>query len=64
MTACVRPLAFPLMIQELIPARDTINTEFLDLVQKLLAFDSQQRMTVREALRHPFFQLSIPMEDF
>ena len=43
-------LFYYLILQELIPARDAINAEFLDLVQKLLAFDPQQRMTVREAL--------------
>ena len=36
---------------------------FLDLVQKLLAFDPQERLTVRQALQHPFFKLPVPMED-
>jgi dual-specificity kinase len=47
----------------LIPPKDIINEHFLDLVQKLLAFDPAERLEVREALQHPYFQLAIPMED-
>ena len=36
--------------------------KILDLVRKLLTFDPTQRITVREALNHPYFQLSIPDE--
>jgi len=50
-------------LQELIPAKDAVNAQFLDLVQKLLAFDPSQRITVREALNHPYFRLHVPMED-
>lgn len=45
--------------QEIIAPTDTINKHFLDLVRKLLTFDPTQRITVREALNHPYFQLSI-----
>jgi serine/threonine protein kinase len=48
--------------QEIITPTDIINKHFLDLVRKLLAFDPTQRITVREALNHHYFQLSIPDE--
>lgn len=48
--------------QEVIPPTDNVNREFLDLVRKLLAFDPAQRLTVREALEHPYFSLQIPPE--
>ena len=48
--------------QEIIAPTDIINKHFLDLVRKLLTFDPTQRITVREALNHPYFQLSIPDE--
>ncbi|KAI5119835.1 hypothetical protein M0805_008401 [Coniferiporia weirii] len=51
-------------LQDLMPPRDEVNRQFLDLVQRLLAFDPAQRMTVREALQHPYFDLSIPMEEY
>ncbi|KAJ2922868.1 hypothetical protein H1R20_g14265, partial [Candolleomyces eurysporus] len=51
-----RPLA------DVIPPTDHINKQFLNLVQKLLAFDPNQRLTVREALAHPYFSLQIPEE--
>jgi len=53
--AC-RPLA------EIISPTDVVNKHFLDLVRKLLTFDPTQRITVREALNHTYFQLSIPDE--
>ncbi|CAA7266941.1 unnamed protein product [Cyclocybe aegerita] len=49
-------------LQDVIPPVDNINRQFLDLVRKLLAFDPAQRITVREALQHPYFSLSIPNE--
>ncbi|KAG2017868.1 CMGC/MAPK protein kinase [Coprinopsis cinerea AmutBmut pab1-1] len=52
-----RPLA------DVIPPYDHINRQFLNLVQKLLAFDPAQRITVREALAHPYFSLTIPEEN-
>ena len=48
--------------QEIIPPTDIVNKHFLDLVRKLLTFDPTQRITVREALNHPYFQLSIQDE--
>jgi dual-specificity kinase len=51
-----RPLA------DVITPSDLINRHFLSLVQKLLAFDPAQRITVAEALKHPYFSLNIPAE--
>ena len=48
--------------QDIITSSDMINRHFLDLVTKLLAWDPAQRITVREALSHPYFSLSIPEE--
>jgi dual-specificity kinase len=48
--------------QDVIPPTDVINRQFLNLVQKLLTFDPAQRITVRDALNHPYFSLSIPNE--
>ena len=50
------------LIQDVIPPTDIINRHFLNLVQRLLHFDPSQRITVREALNHPYFSLSIPEE--
>ncbi|PPQ98334.1 hypothetical protein CVT26_013590 [Gymnopilus dilepis] len=44
------------------PDGDEINKQFHDLVRKLLAFDPNQRITVKEALQHPYFSLNIPPE--
>ncbi|KZT07693.1 kinase-like protein [Laetiporus sulphureus 93-53] len=49
-------------LQEIIPSIDEVNRQFLDLVKKLLIFDPFQRITVREALNHPYFKLNIPSE--
>lgn len=48
--------------QDIIPPTDQVNKLFLNLVQKLLAFDPAQRITVRDALSHPYFSVSIPEE--
>jgi len=49
-------------LQDVITPSDIINQQFLSLVQRLLAFDPSQRISVREALNHPYFSLSIPEE--
>jgi len=57
------PQFIPLIpLQDVIPPTDIVNRQFLNLVQKLLTFDPAQRITVREALSHPYFSLSIPNE--
>lgn len=50
--------------QELIPPVDIVNEQFLDLVGRLLAFDPTERITVRDALQHPYFNLVISMEEY
>lgn len=49
-------------LQDVIPPTDHMNRQFLDLVRRLLAFDPAQRITVRDALHHPYFSLQIPEE--
>lgn len=49
-------------LEEVVPPIDNINRQFLDLVRRLLTFDPAQRITVREALNHPYFSLTIPQE--
>ena len=48
--------------QDIILPSDPVNRHFLDLVKKLLTFDPAQRITVKEALNHPYFTLQIPNE--
>ncbi|KAF8896243.1 kinase-like domain-containing protein [Infundibulicybe gibba] len=47
---------------DVIPPVDMINRQFLSLVQKLLTFDPAERITVRDALNHPYFSTVIPNE--
>ncbi|KAF7312109.1 hypothetical protein MIND_00223200 [Mycena indigotica] len=49
-------------LSDVIPPTDVVNRNFLNLVQKLLAFDPGQRITVRDALNHPYFNLAIAAE--
>ncbi|KIK47405.1 hypothetical protein CY34DRAFT_21422 [Suillus luteus UH-Slu-Lm8-n1] len=49
-------------LQDVIPPTDQINKQFVDLVRRLLAFDPAQRITVRDALHHPYFSLNVPEE--
>ncbi|TDL16986.1 kinase-like protein [Rickenella mellea] len=50
-------------LKELIPPKDAVNQQFLDLLKQLLGYDPAQRISVRDALQHPYFMLDIPMED-
>jgi len=49
-------------LSDVIAPTDIINRQFLNLVQKLLIFDPAQRITVKDALNHPYFSLNIPNE--
>ena len=40
-------------IAKLIPH---VSTECVDVIDKLLAYDPEERLSVRQALRHPFFR--------
>ena len=52
------------MFQEIIPPTDVTNKQLLDLVRRLLTFDPAQRITVREALAHPYFSVRVPEEAY
>lgn len=47
----VRPL------KEKIVPDNSYNLYFLDLVQRMLVYDPERRITPRQALRHPFFKI-------
>lgn len=47
------------ILQEIIPQKTIINQRFCDLITRLLHFDPAQRLDVRGALAHPFFQLQM-----
>ncbi|KAG9005808.1 dual specificity protein kinase kns1 [Tulasnella sp. JGI-2019a] len=49
-------------LEEIIKPIDITNMRFLDLVKKLLIWEPNDRLTVRDALSHPYFDLTIPME--
>ncbi|TCD63570.1 dual specificity protein kinase kns1, partial [Steccherinum ochraceum] len=49
---------------ELIPQTDGINKQFYDLVKRLLTFDPAMRITVKDALAHPYFSLRIPEDPY
>jgi casein kinase II subunit alpha len=40
-----------------------ISPEALDLVDKLLRYDHQERLTAKEAMAHPYFDLIRPVSD-
>ncbi|KJA26384.1 hypothetical protein HYPSUDRAFT_64108 [Hypholoma sublateritium FD-334 SS-4] len=47
-------------IQSIVRSVDGIDRHFLDLMSRLLALDPVQRITVRNALAHPYFSLEVP----
>jgi len=49
-------------LPDVIQPTDNTNRLFLDLVQRLLAFDPATRITVKEALNHPYISINIPPE--
>ncbi|KAF7731770.1 dual specificity protein kinase kns1 [Apophysomyces ossiformis] len=44
-------------LEEIISPSTTLTRNFLDLVSKMLLYDPNERITAREALRHPFFHI-------
>lgn len=50
-------------LEDVIQQTDVVNTRFLDLVKKLLIWEPRERLTVRQALTHPYFDLTIPPEN-
>lgn len=47
-------------LKEIIPPITQHNTVFLDLIVRLLDFDPDTRITVNDALRHPYIRQNIP----
>lgn len=45
--------------QALIPPNNIVTSRFLDLLNHLLKWNPDERYTVKEALKHPFFALKI-----
>jgi dual-specificity kinase len=46
-------------LQEFIPQNHAFNKQFLDLLQKIFVYDPKQRLTAKQALRHPWFKETI-----
>ncbi|KAL1923460.1 uncharacterized protein VTP21DRAFT_8440 [Calcarisporiella thermophila] len=42
-------------LHEIVPPTSALNELFLNLLRKLLVYDPVERITAREALRHPYF---------
>ncbi|KAI7869018.1 kinase-like domain-containing protein [Spinellus fusiger] len=45
-------------LKEIIVPSSNLTRHFLDLVSRMLVYDASERISAREALRHPFFQLT------
>ena len=43
-------------LQEFIPVTTTFNRQFLDLLRQIFIYDPKQRITAKEALKHPWFK--------
>ncbi|RIB13561.1 kinase-like domain-containing protein [Gigaspora rosea] len=44
------------------PRRSTFREQFYDLLQRLLLYDPEERISARDALRHPFFYMTFDEE--
>ena len=45
--------------QDFIPANTTFNKQLLDLLRKIFVYDPKQRITAKQALKHPWFKESL-----
>lgn len=45
--------------QEFIPANTNFNIHLLDLLKKIFVYDPKNRITAKEALKHPWFRESL-----
>ncbi|EXJ87280.1 CMGC/CLK protein kinase [Capronia epimyces CBS 606.96] len=43
-------------LHEFIPANTSFNRQLLDLLRKIFVYDPKQRITAKEALKHPWFK--------
>ncbi|KAL9100950.1 MAG: hypothetical protein Q9163_003735 [Psora crenata] len=48
-------------LQDVIPPTNTFNKQFIDLLRKIFVYDPKQRITAKQALKHPWFKE--PMRD-
>jgi serine/threonine protein kinase len=55
-------MLFDHILQEIVEGKDATKLHFVDLIRQLLMFDPTQRITVRDALRHPSFSTPIANE--
>lgn len=46
-------------LPEVIPAATTFNKQFLDLLKRIFMYDPKQRLTAKQALKHPWFKETI-----
>ncbi|KAL9135902.1 MAG: hypothetical protein Q9175_002895 [Cornicularia normoerica] len=46
-------------LHEVIPAATTFNKQFLDLLRHIFMYDPKQRLTAKQALKHPWFKETI-----
>ncbi|KAL1967431.1 hypothetical protein VTN77DRAFT_3216 [Rasamsonia byssochlamydoides] len=46
-------------LHEFIPTNNSFNRQFLDLLQKIFVYDPKNRITAKEALKHPWFKETI-----
>ncbi|CAF9923691.1 dual specificity protein kinase kns1 [Imshaugia aleurites] len=46
-------------LPEVIPAANAFNKQFLDLLRKIFVYDPKQRLTAKQALKHPWFKETI-----
>lgn len=47
-------------LAQIIPPTNSHNKLFLDLIERLLHFDPDQRLTVDKALEHPYLRVQTP----
>jgi serine/threonine protein kinase len=43
------------LTQDIIPATNTFNKQFLDLLRRIFVYDPRARITAKNALKHPWF---------
>jgi len=43
-------------LYDIIPAHNTFNRLFLDLLKRIFVYDPKKRITAKEALKHPWFR--------
>lgn len=47
------------LFQEFIPSSTPFNKQLLDLLRKIFVYDPRQRITAKQALKHPWFKESL-----